>query len=139
MTKSFDLLATVEAALLQGAVRSVVEEQIQRSATAAGAELPDRTEIDACYAEILNRWIADADRDPAELYAYSVRLRKHLFQRSYNLNDFKTCLAIAESLTKLDAKHAEQVRKAEEAKSFADQFKNGATAPVLKSIRGGKK
>jgi len=137
MTSEFNLPSLIEAALLQGATRNVVEEQIHRAATAAGATMPDRGAIDACYAEIVDRWIADAEREPDEIYAYHVRLRKRLYQRSYNLNDFKTCLSIAESLAKLEATHAEQVRKAKEAKSFANQF-TAPTTPALKSIRGGK-
>jgi hypothetical protein len=138
MTKTFDLSTIIEAALLQGATRRVVEEEVQRSATAAGAEMPDSAAIDAIYASIVENWITDAECDPDESFAYAVRLRKHLYQRSYHLNDFKTCLAIAESLAKLIAKHDEQARKVKEAKSFAKQFDITKTAP-LKSIKGGKK
>jgi hypothetical protein len=136
--KPFDLITTIEAALLQGATRKVVEEELQRTATAAEAPMPDAATIDAAYASIVEHWIADSERSPDESFAYHVRLRKHLYQRSYHLNDFKTCLAIAESMAKLVAKHEERLRKEKEAKSFANQFAIPAPAP-LKSIRGGKK
>lgn len=138
MPKEYDLTTIIEAALLQAATRAVVEDQVRRAATAAGVDVPDPGAIDAEYAAIVERWVADSDRAPEELHAYHVRLRKHLYQRSYTLNDFKTCLQIAESITKLEKAHAEQVRKAQEAKSFANQFANPNT-PALKSIPGGKK
>lgn len=138
MKTEFSLVALVEAALLQGATRPVVEEEIRRNATASQIEMPDIATIDATYAKIVERWITDAEREPEEIYAYHIRLRKHLYQRSYNLNDFKTCLAIAESLAKLQKTHEERVRKAEEAKSFANQFSTPSNSS-LKSIKGGRK
>jgi len=74
--------------------------------------MPAAQDIDRAYAEILESWIQDAEQNRDDIYAFHVRLRKHLYQKSYALNDFKTCLAIAGDLEKLQSAYAERRAKA---------------------------
>jgi hypothetical protein len=106
-----DISQLIEAALLQGATRAVVEAELIRRAAANATNPPQPAEIDAAYAVILDRWIADAAQDEEKTFAYHVRMRKHLYQKSFSLNDFKTCLAIAADLAKLEEQHRDRQEK----------------------------
>jgi hypothetical protein len=116
----------IEAALLQGATRTVVETELARRAVATGIAIPDPKDIDAAYAQILDRWITEANQDEENTFAYHVRMRKHLYQKSFSLNDFKTCLAIAADLTKIEERYRERKERAER-KKRADAMMCGAT------------
>jgi hypothetical protein len=108
-----EIAMIIEAALLQGATRAVVEAEIARRAIATGMTAPEPKDIDAAYAKILDRWVAEANQDEEIAFAYHVRMRKHLYLKSFSLNDFKTCLAIASDLAKLEDQHRERKERTE--------------------------
>lgn len=119
MANNPELAQVIEAALLKGATRTVVEAELIRRAAANATTPPTPTEIDAAYAEIVDRWVADADEDPEKTFAYHKRMRKHLYQKSFSLNDFKTCLAIAADLAKLEELHRERQERTADKKKIA--------------------
>jgi hypothetical protein len=100
-----ELEEIIESALLKGATRAVIELELSRRATTSGVQGPSAEEINAAYAHIVERWVADGGQDEEKSFAYHVRLRKHLYQKSFALNDFKTCLAIAADLAALEERH----------------------------------
>lgn len=102
---SAPLWVMVEAAILAGGTRDIVEQRVAELCERDGVPRPDPTAIDACYVQIVDKWLTDAADDDEQVHAYHVRLRKHLYQRAYQLNDFKTCLAIATDLAKLQAQY----------------------------------
>lgn len=99
------LWAVVEAAILAGGVRPVVDRRVAEHYSAIGQPAPGASDIDAAYAQIVDRWLTDAASDDETVHAYHVRLRQHLYQRAYQLNDFKTCLAVANDLAKLQSQY----------------------------------
>jgi hypothetical protein len=107
-----ELKTMIEAALLKGATRAFIEAELFKHAEATQTPAPLPAEIDAAYALILNDWIDDANPDEEKAFAYHVRIRKHLYQKSFHLNDFKSCLAIADNLAKLEDRHRERQAKA---------------------------
>jgi hypothetical protein len=112
-----NLSILIEAALLRGATRAIVDAELQKVSAESGTPMPTREEVDAAYASCVERWIVDAEQDPGGIYAYHVRLRKHLYQKSYVLNDFKTCLAIAADLAKLQNQYAAKIQERKPARS----------------------
>jgi hypothetical protein len=111
-----ELTEIIESALLKGATRAVISLELARQAHANGTKPPSNEEINAAYAAILDRWVEDGNQDEDESYAYHVRMRKHLYQKSFALNDFKTCLAIAADLADVEERHRAYLAKAEKAK-----------------------
>jgi hypothetical protein len=111
-SKTPDLATMIEAAILRGATRAVIEAELLKQSTETKTPAPTAEEINAAYAIIVNGWIEDANQTEENAYAYHVRIRKHLYQKSFHLNDFKSCLAIADNLAKLEDKHRERQAKA---------------------------
>jgi hypothetical protein len=106
----------IESALLKGATRPVINLELARAAKANGLPGPTDDEINAAYAEILDRWVEDGNQPEEKSYAYHVRMRKHLYQKSFALNDFKTCLAVAADLAAVEERHRLHLAKEEKAK-----------------------
>ena len=127
------LWALVESAILAGGTRPIVEHRVAEQCAAASEPPPSPADIDRAYVKIVDRWISDAAADDEQVHAYHVRLRQHLYQRAYQLNDFKTCLAIAGDLAKLQSQYNRQraVRRHNEASAATRQQK-------LALITGGK-
>ena len=114
---------------MQGATRAVIEAELRKQSKETGTAMPARAAIDRAYALCLDRWITDAEQESAAIYAYHVRLRKHLYQKAYVLNDFKTCQHIAADLAKLQNQYAELVKKQKQLRPT--QFKG---AKPLRSV-----
>jgi hypothetical protein len=110
------LCEMIESALLKGATRAVIEIELARQAQANGQPCPTAEEINAAYAEIVEHWITDANQDEEKIYAYHVRIRKHLYQKSFALNDFKTCLAVASDLAAIEDRHRAFQSRSEKSK-----------------------
>lgn len=106
----------IEGALLKGATRAVINLELARAAQTNGMPPPSQEEINAAYATIVERWVEDGNQPEEKSYAYHVRLRKHLYQKSFALNDFKTCLAVAADLAAVEDRHRLYLAKEEKAK-----------------------
>jgi hypothetical protein len=119
------LCEMIESALLKGATRAVIEIELERQAKTNGQPIPTKAEINEAYAEIVEHWISDANQDEEKIYAYHVRIRKHLYQKSFALNDFKTCLAIASDLAAIEDRHKTHLAKSERARLQAKMMGAG--------------
>jgi hypothetical protein len=118
-TMTPDLADIIESALLKGATRAVINLELARAAQANGMQPPTVEEINAAYAAIIDRWVGDGNQPEEKSYAYHVRLRKHLYQKSFALNDFKTCLAVVADLAAVEERHRLYLNKEEKAKRLA--------------------
>lgn len=116
MPSEVELAEIIESALLKGATRAVINLELARQAQANGTTPPSQEEINAAYATIVERWIEDANQSEEKSYAYHVRLRKSLYQKSFALNDFKTCLAVAADLAGVEERHRVHLAKEEKAR-----------------------
>jgi hypothetical protein len=105
MSTHTPLIEIVEQALLQGAHRDQLDRAVAQYAEKNALPPFDAAAINAAYADCLNRWIIAADESEAQITAYHVRIRKHLYQKSHVLNDFKTCLAIQKDLADIQGKY----------------------------------
>lgn len=125
---NISLIDLVEAGLLRGTTRAVLDRNIKETFEKAGKRAPSAAKINEAYAQAVDRWIADAETDEQAIYAYHVRVRKHLYQRSYTINDFKTCMAIMNDLAKLQNQYSKE-------KGGDKSAKRRGLAGQLRSIR----
>lgn len=65
--------------------------------------VPER-DIREAHAEVLRRWCEDAATTDLN-FARQLRTLRHLYDKSYKLNDFKTCVGIQVRIEALQAKH----------------------------------
>jgi hypothetical protein len=121
-----ELEEIIESALLKGATRGLIDLELNRRAITNGQPAPSAAEINEAYAHIVERWVTDAGQDEDKSFAYHVRLRKHLYQKSFGLNDFKTCLAIAADLAGIEERHRLHHEKLERAKRLGAMMGGGA-------------
>ncbi len=107
------LAKLIETLLLKGCTRHLVEEAIVQEWKEGPS--PSKEQIDAGYAECVEAWIDNATKEsPDAIRAYHIRLRKYLYQKSMQINDFKSCLAILGDLAKLQHQYAHQVNRKKE-------------------------
>ena len=124
------LAQTIEALLLKGCTRHLVDAAIQAEAKESK---PSKDEIDGAYAECVDAWVKNAGEAKERIHAFHIRARRYLYQKSHSLNDFKTCLAILKDLAELEKAYEYQkkaIQKTEEEDSEVDS--------LLKVIHGGK-
>src|SRR5579885_2750958 len=105
------LIYSIEGMLLQGMTRDMVEFTLYGEAIKAGVEPPSPQAITDAYAAIAERWVNDASSDPKEINGFHIRAWKHLYAKSYKLNDFKTCLQILADLAKIQHQYAAATAK----------------------------
>jgi len=118
----------VEQALIEGATRTIVELSIDEYCEREKQPRPTAQQIDAAYAACIERWQADALADAA-LYAWHVRVRKHLYQAAIASDDYKGAHAIAKDLAELQQQYKRE---------RATEQRRSDRAAILRSIRGGK-
>ncbi len=124
-TSEQELEGMIESALLKGATRAIIEMELARQFQASGLAAPTADEINAAYAQMVERWVTDAGVDEEKAFAYHVRMRKHLYQKSFSLNDFKTCLAIAADLAGLEERHRLRQAKIEKERKLGAMMGGG--------------
>ena len=101
----------IEAALLMGATRDLVDQRITDFCTQNENIRPSEDEINKIYSDVLAKWVTDAEQSDKNVNAYHIRVRKHLYQRAYQLNDFKACLAIMTDLGKIQKQYINERKK----------------------------
>jgi hypothetical protein len=100
------LAEMIEGLLLKGCTRHLVDAAIDQECKTEPK--PTKAEIDAAYAECLDTWVNTAEDDSDKVHAFHLRSRRYLYQRSMQINDFKTCLAILKDLAKLEQAYEHQ-------------------------------
>ena len=100
------LAEMIEGLLLKGCTRHLVDAAIDQETKTEPK--PTKAEIDAAYAECLDTWVNNAAEDPDKVQAFHLRSRRYLYQKSMQINDFKTCLAILKDLAKLEQAYEHQ-------------------------------
>lgn len=121
-----DIIAAVEASLLEGQSRADIVEAARDDGVDIGA-------VDRAIAIIADRWIQDAAQTRDQSFAYHVRTLKHLYEKSYRLCDYKTCLQIMKQLAKVQAIEKKVTPPAKQPKEVPNDV-----AAALKVLKGGK-
>lgn len=114
-TPPTDLIYEVEKLLLMGKPLDLIVDGLAAGDPNAKPEPRPPVPADLvreAHAEVLRRWMEDAQTDDPR-FARQLRTLRHLYDRSYKLNDFKTCVSISLEIDKLQAKN----RAAQEAKA----------------------
>ena len=107
-----DLVAVIHRLAMDGAARWQITDAIEANAKAKGERPPTTDEINAAYAECVERWIADAAAPPDEVQAYHLAVRKHLMACAIKINDYPTAARIAADLGKLQDQYDTRRRAA---------------------------
>jgi hypothetical protein len=122
----------IEGLLLKGCTRHLVQEAIEKEYPEDPK--PGKELVDAAYVECVDAWVKNAGEDPDTIHAFHIRSRKFLYQKSLQINDYKTCLAILKDLAELEKQYGHQIKKAKEAENEETEVRK-----YLEVIHGGKK
>lgn len=93
----------------------------QMSAWAARQDPPyTEADLDAAYAAVTDRWIAEANRPPDWLYALHVGLRARLYRKAMDAGDIPLAFNILRDQAKLQQQYQSERRQAEQASKESD-------------------
>ncbi|MEA3641278.1 MAG: hypothetical protein VBE63_15240 [Lamprobacter sp.] len=121
--------------LMVGAARWQVEAELKRRASSDARPIPSASEIDAAYAEAVDRWISDVDQTEEELHAYYIAMCKWDRARSNQINDIPTAARIAEKIHSAQEKYAAKREAATKRPQRESRIaKLRARKPTLKAV-----
>lgn len=132
------MLSYVHQAIMLGWPRSQVETwAAQQQPPLSGAEL------DAAYAQCVERWLTEANTPDDRLYALHVARREELYRRAMSTGDFSLAHKVLVDQARLQQQYRTEQRATksqEQTSELLDRIRaNQKTAPKLRAVTGGRR
>lgn len=130
------LTAMVHDALMRGMLRPQVEAAVAEQCERHNLTQPASEALDAAYAQCVDLWMDEANRPDAAIYAWHIAARRDVYQKSYLLNDYKTCAGVLKDLAQLEQQYKrERKRSAEDEKTTALRDRIRHKSGRLRSVK----